>query len=281
MPLAGHDHVVVAVDADLGGTAGANGDQGGGSGEQGRLALLAAEASTHAADFHRDGVIAHAQHLGDIVLHLGGMLGRGPDMDVAVLARRGERDLAFEIEMVLAADDQPPFQDMRRGGDGPGGVAQTHNLGGFDDATRGAGVRDGHQDGQVFVGDLRQLRRGQRLIPGLGGDGEQRLADVLDQAVSEERIVAGHGADVVGPGDVPGGDHIDDAGRGSDGGQVERDDAGVRPLAHAQDHMQQLARLGDVVDIERPAGDMTLGAVMTDGCVDHAISHGPAPHPGR
>ena len=42
---------------------------------------------------------------GDDVLHLARMLGRGMDQHV-VLARNGERDLAFEIEMLLPADAQ-------------------------------------------------------------------------------------------------------------------------------------------------------------------------------
>ena len=44
--------------------------------------------------------------LGDDVLHLARVLGRGVDEHVAVLARDGERDLALEIEMLLPADAQ-------------------------------------------------------------------------------------------------------------------------------------------------------------------------------
>ena len=69
-----------------------------------RLALLAAEAAAHAAHLDGDGVVVQAEHVGDDVLHLARMLGRGIDEHVAVLAGDGERDLAFEIEMLLAAD---------------------------------------------------------------------------------------------------------------------------------------------------------------------------------
>ena len=51
--------------------------------------------------------VRHVQHLRDEVLHLARMLGRGMDQHVAVLARDGERHLAFEIEMLLPADAQP------------------------------------------------------------------------------------------------------------------------------------------------------------------------------
>ena len=46
------------------------------------------------------------EHVGDEVLHLARMLGRGMDQHVAVLAGDGERHLAFEIEMLLPADAQ-------------------------------------------------------------------------------------------------------------------------------------------------------------------------------
>ena len=42
----------------------------------------------------------------DAVLHLGRVLGRAHDVHVAAVAGSGERDLAFEIEMILAAAAQ-------------------------------------------------------------------------------------------------------------------------------------------------------------------------------
>ena len=48
--LAGHDHVVVAVGADLGRAAGLGGDQSAGGGISGGLGLLAAEPAAHPAD---------------------------------------------------------------------------------------------------------------------------------------------------------------------------------------------------------------------------------------
>ena len=46
----------------------------------------------------------HAEDVGDHVLHLGRVLGRGVDGDVVVLAGDGEGDHALEVEVVLAAD---------------------------------------------------------------------------------------------------------------------------------------------------------------------------------
>ena len=37
------------------------------------------------------------------MLHLGRVLGGGSDGDIAILARYGNRDLAFQIEMLLPA----------------------------------------------------------------------------------------------------------------------------------------------------------------------------------
>ena len=85
--LAGDDHVVVAVGAALGGAAGLLGDDGADAGEQVALGLLAAEGAAHAADLDRDRVRGHVQHLGDHVLDLGRVLGRGVDRDLVVLAR--------------------------------------------------------------------------------------------------------------------------------------------------------------------------------------------------
>ena len=102
--LAGEDEIVVAVEPQLAGPAGdARGERRDGRPLR-RLALLAAEAAAHAAGLAGDVGVRDAEHAGDDMLHLGRMLRRGIDVDVAVLARDGERDLALEIEMLLPAD---------------------------------------------------------------------------------------------------------------------------------------------------------------------------------
>jgi len=59
----------------------------------------------------------HAEGVGDHVLHLGRVLGRDMQRDLVGLAGERERDLALEIEMVLPADDEPPGDPPRRGGE--------------------------------------------------------------------------------------------------------------------------------------------------------------------
>ncbi len=201
--LAGDDHVVVAVGAQLGGAAGLLGDQGRRGGEQVRLGFLAAEGSAHAPDFDGDGVGGDVQHVGDDVLDLAGVLGRGMDQHFVVLAGDRHGDLAFEIEVVLAADGNTAFQAAGCCGDRLGGVAALQGHRREDD---GAGLpRLGRgQDGvEVLVIGHGEADGAAGLLAGLGGDGEQGLAGVFDQVVGEQRfVVPAHAAHVVGAGDV-------------------------------------------------------------------------------
>ncbi len=112
MPLAGGAHVVVARQTQLHRLARLPGEQRGDAGDDGRLAFLAAEAAAHAAHFDRHRVERNAEHMGDAVLHFGRMLGGGEDMEVAAFARRGDGDLAFEIEVILAAAVKFALQPM-------------------------------------------------------------------------------------------------------------------------------------------------------------------------
>ena len=206
--LAGDHHVVVAVGPALGRAAGLLGDQRAQAGEQVALRLLAAEGAAHAADLDRDRVRGDAQHLGDHVLDLGRVLGRGIDRDLVVLARDGERDLAFEVEMLLPADVHPAGEPARCGGDrGPGVAAAQGQRVGDQDA---AGQRrlDIQDRRQLLVFDHGELRRLPRLLAGRGGDGEDRLTDELDEIGREQRLVVAMGrADVVLAGDVRGRQH--------------------------------------------------------------------------
>ena len=59
----------------------------------------------------------HAERVGDLELHLAGMLGRAVDEHVAVFLRHGVGDLTFEVELLLAADAESALQPVRRGGE--------------------------------------------------------------------------------------------------------------------------------------------------------------------
>ena len=104
MPLARHDHVVVAVEPELGRPPGLHGGESGDDGPLRRLRFLASEAAAHAPHLDRHGVARPVKRVGDQVLHLARMLGRAMHEHVPILQGDGERDLALEIEMILSAD---------------------------------------------------------------------------------------------------------------------------------------------------------------------------------
>ena len=107
--LAGRRHVVVAVRPDLDRAAEPLGGDRGQRCKLVALRLLAAEAAAHPPDLDRDRMRRHAQRMRDHVLHLARVLRRGIDGDVLVLAGHRHGDLAFEVEMVLAADPHLAF----------------------------------------------------------------------------------------------------------------------------------------------------------------------------
>ena len=116
--LAGHRHVVVTVETELRRTAGHVRGQRGEAGPLRRLRLLAAERAAHPPAFADHRGVGCTEHGGHEVLHLGGVLGGGPDPHLVVFSRDGESGLAFKIEVLLAADAHAAFEPVRGGGDG-------------------------------------------------------------------------------------------------------------------------------------------------------------------
>ena len=112
--LAGGDDVDLARQAELHRLAGLGGAERRGRRDPRGVALLAAEAAAQAAHHRGHAIEVAAQHLGADMLDLGRMLGRGMHQEIAVLARQGEGDLAFEIEMLLPADAELGSEPVRR-----------------------------------------------------------------------------------------------------------------------------------------------------------------------
>src|SRR5262245_45922000 len=129
MALAGGAHVVVARQAQLHRPPRLPSEHGGDAGYDGRLALLAPERAPHPPHLDRDGVEGQAEKMRDAALHFGRVLGRAPHMDVGSLARARERDLPFEIEMILPAAAQFASQAMRRAPEPLLDLATDHDLG--------------------------------------------------------------------------------------------------------------------------------------------------------
>ena len=197
--LAGDHHVVVAVGADLGRPAGLLGDQRGDAGEQVALGLLAAEAAAHAPALDRHGVVGHAQHDRDHVLDLARVLGRGVDRDLVVLARDRQRDLALEVEVVLAADRRSGPRAAAAPRRAPPRRRRARASADRSRACRSAAPprrRAAAGSSSYSTTASRAARRASSRR--LGGDREQRLADILDHRRREQRLVVAMGrADVV------------------------------------------------------------------------------------
>ena len=205
----------------------------------------------------------------DDVLHLARVLGGGMDEHVAVLAGHGEGDLPFQVEVLLAAQAELADQALRRalqlllqfaalelvvvehGGPGDDGVVDV-------DCRHGRGR-----------GDACPPCRPPGLVAGLGDHDEQHLAVEHDLALGDERVVADAlGADVVAAGDVGGGQHVDDAGRGAHRVEIERGDAAGGDGRIARCQMQRGGRQRHVVGVVGGAGDMLDGAVVGDRLAD-------------
>jgi hypothetical protein len=289
--LAGHDEIVVAVEADLGRPPGEPRCQRRHGRPAAGLAFLAAEAAAHAPHRYLDGGVRQAENAGDDVLHLAGMLGGGVDEEGAVLLGDDQRGLALEIEMLLAADAHLTFEAVAARRNGSFRIAAAERIG-----RHQVGIgrkRLGHVDerGLLHHLDDREPRRPPRRVPALRHHGEERLAVEGDGVGGEERIVARHGADVVGAGNVGRRQHRDDAGHGAHGGEVERDQPAVGDAAQAEISVQQPLGRSDVVDIDGFARDMAGGGIVNARRSDDGggfafeptarISHGPPPRVGR
>ena len=273
--LAGDDHVVVAIRAGLGRTAGLLGDDGA---RGRRTGCLESPCRRMPPPMRRISTVTacegYGQHLGHHVLDLGRVLGRGPDGDLVVLSRHGQGDLSFEVEMLLPADAHPTIEQAARcGGDGGLGVAAAQGERVGDERRRSASPLHGVEDGrQLRVLDVRQRRGAAGLVAGAGGDGEDRLADELDQVGRQQRLVVAVGrADIVLARHVGRGEHAHDTFGRADRAQVDAGEPGMRLGAEAELDMQQTRRLRQVVDVERFTGDVAKGAVMGLGRVGPAL----------
>ena len=195
--LAGRAHVVVAREPQLHRRPRLPGQQRGDAGDNGGLALLAAEGAAHAPHLDGDRVERQAEQVRDSVLHLGRMLGRALHQHAAVVGGRRERDLAFEIEMVLAAAAQLATEPMRRAGERRRHIAARDRLRRRDVLLARDRLLDRQHRRQRLVFDLDELRGGARLVERIGRHRRHRLALILDHVRRQQRLVAADRRDVV------------------------------------------------------------------------------------
>jgi hypothetical protein len=281
MPLAGHDHVLVAVQAAFGGAASDMCCKCREAGPLRRLAFLAAEGAAHAAAFGRHHGGGHMQHMRHKVLHLGRVLRGTVEGDRAMLLRHGHAHLSFEIEVLLPADAEALFDHMRGGGNGFRRIAAVEGIG-LAHVARAQGERILHRHGGCLRGDFdcRQPRGAARGLTRFGNHRENHLAVEHDLAVGQDRVASDRRRTVVDARNVRRCQHRDHARCGPHRIQLEPDDvAQGTVLRKARIDVDDALGLAHVVDICGRALHMESCTVMrqrpADGLrLDQAAGHG-------
>ena len=113
VPLAGHGHVLGAVEPQPHRPTGERRAERGDRGEAVRLHLLAAERAAHAQALHGDLVAVHAEHVGDDLLRLGRVLRAALHEHLAALVDLRQRAVRLEVEVLLAGELELALEDVR------------------------------------------------------------------------------------------------------------------------------------------------------------------------
>ncbi len=225
VPLARHRHVLRAREPEPDRAPGERGPERRDGREPVRLHLLAAEPAAHPQALHGDVVVVEAEHVGDDLLRLGGVLGAALHEDLAVLVDQGQRRVRLEVEVLLPSHLGHAAEDLRRAGQTTLDVAAgDHRLSALE--ARGADrLRQRHDRGQRLVVDLHcrgsETGRLERLSehPADGVADEHHL-------IREERLVVLHPG-VVDARHVRRRQHPDHAGHRERGRGVEPGHPGV------------------------------------------------------
>ena len=112
MPLAGHDHVDIAIEAQFAGMPGLIRHQTDDTGDKGRLTFLATKCAAHTPAFNDNVFRLFAYSASNPVLHLSRVLRGTVDDQVAILCRLRHGNLAFEIKLVLTTQADVALQAM-------------------------------------------------------------------------------------------------------------------------------------------------------------------------
>ncbi len=157
-----------------------------------------------------------------------------------VFLRKGDSDLAFEIEMILTSGDDRALEAMRRGHEYCLGLAADEVSAGQDVALgleRRTNVEDRRQ---LFVGNTRFQHRLARRTLGGGRDREDRLTGVLNQRIREDRIIVHGAAIIILAGDVAWTCDGDDTRTFEHGAQIQGRYPAVRYGAESEGRIQSV-----------------------------------------
>jgi hypothetical protein len=262
MPLAGDDHVGIAIEPQFHRLAGLRRAERRDARDERGLRLLAAESAAHAAAGDNDVLGGEIEAMRDQLLHFGDVLRRADDVHRAIFAGHREADLPFEVEMLLTADGEAAREAVRRAADARGGLASCERAGGHDERLALERRRDIEDRLELLVLDAGKAHGLARPLDRRRDHGEDRLARVLDDVGGEDRIVVHHRAVVVLSGDVRGRQYRDDTRGRPHRGEIDVAQASMCLVADADRRMQRAFRQRDVVGIERFAGHVQMGALV-------------------
>ena len=200
----------------------------------------------------------------------------------AIFLRHGVADLAFQIELFLAANGPFTTEPLRGLRNRCCRVAPVQMHGRHDILACGMRGLGRQQGGQGFKLDRAARQRGSpaRQIAVGGDDGKDRLAEVAQLLIGQDRIVVQQRAAIVLAGNVGGGQHRDDARLALQQFEVDARQPAMRDRRQPQRRVQGAMHLGNVVHIDRFAADMQGRRFMRVAGADHLVqlgAHIPAP----
>ena len=263
MALTGHDHIVIAVQTEFRRAAGFHRHDRGQCCPLRCLGFFAAKTATHTAHFHCHRIGRTAQHIGNIVLHFGWMLGRTMQQNIAVFLRNGQANLPFKVKVILPANFHARGSTVLGLRQGRCGIALFHHMWLGDKKLLFKGFIHRQNRWQFFVFDLGQFGGMAGLCAGFRRNTKNRLTIKLHHPIGQDRLVTGMcWRYIIHTGHIISGQNTHDTRCGTHLGQVHLGDFAMRDSCRAGCQMQRAERFDNVIDINRFARDMFWPAVM-------------------
>ena len=200
------------------------------------------------------------------------MLCRRIDRHIAVFTWHRQRDMAFEIKVILAAAAYLARNDVLCAGPGRFRVAK-HDLRGIvGKLFLLPGFLDRQNRRQFLVGDPNRADRSQCLVVCIRRDGRNRHSRILDNAVSQGRFVLEYRCNIVYAGNVRRRDYPVNARHSSRLASFYRENLCMCMGAKQKRHFLGAGRFRHIVDINRLPADMLDRTVVTDISMNRAAN---------